>query len=137
VEPLVRDQKKAEILKPQIEEALRKHKDASALAKELNTLVTPLPDLILSEGNLTYVGQYVFLVGAAFGTPVGENTVVLIGTNGVYVIFVMTERTVNYPEDLMSKQIELRHRKVQTMAPEVEQELVRLGNVKDLRYKFS
>ncbi|MBR9860682.1 hypothetical protein GYB22_08015 [bacterium] len=136
IEPLVRDQKKAEKLRPQVEEAIAKAEGATALAKELNTVVTPVPDLNYRDGNIPYVGQDEKLVGAAFGTKIGERTDVLTGKNGVYVIFVEREAEIKFPDDLTEKQVELREQKTQTLAPAVEQALVDLGNVKDQRYKF-
>lgn len=136
IEQKVRNQKKAEQLKERFEKALETANDAESLAKELETVVTPVPAVIYSEGNLPYIGRDDYVVGAIFGTPAGKHSDVLIGETGVYVAFVSSYNNFEMPADLSNFRVQYTSGLNEMVDAQIEEALLDIGKVKDQRYKF-
>lgn len=135
VETLVRNEKKAEILKKKFEDAFEKTQDPEKLAKELGTIVSQIPAASFASGNLPYVGQDAIIVGTIFGTPVGKNSGIIIGKTGVAVVYTKSENQYDMP-NLVSKKQELNELARQQFTGQIDLMLLEKAKVKDLRYKF-
>jgi peptidyl-prolyl cis-trans isomerase D len=135
VEILVRNEKKGKILKEKFDAAFEKTQDPEKLAKELGTIVSEIPAASFASGNLPYVGQDPVLVGTIFGTLVGKNSGVVIGKTGVAVVYVKSENQFDMPK-LEDKKREMTDMNGQQYAGQIDQILLKIADVKDLRYKF-
>ncbi|MEY2924297.1 MAG: hypothetical protein RLZZ337_845 [Bacteroidota bacterium] len=135
VEALVRNEKKAEMLKEKFEAAFEKTQDPEKLAKELGTIVSQIPAASFASGNLPYVGQDPILVGTIFGTPVGKNSGVIVGKTGVAVVYTKSENQFDMP-NLVQKKEEMNELVGQQYAGQIDRILMEKAEVKDLRYKF-
>ena len=136
IEPKVIAQLKGEQLRPKMEEALKNSNNAKELADALNTVVTPVPNVTYESGNIPYIGADDKVLGALMGTAVGKHSEVLVGDNGVYVVYVDGQGQVDIPADLSLKQLELTEQLNRGTDVAIEQSLLKIGDVKDRRYKF-
>lgn len=136
VEPLVMNQKKAEILKKKIEEALKSATTAEELAQALETVVSPAPAANFTAGSIPYVGRDDQVVGAIFGVPVGQHSGVIEGTTGVYVVFVNNENQYELNTNIADLKMDLSNRLNTGVDASIEQALLKLGEVTDRRYRF-
>lgn len=135
VEPLVINQKKAEILRPKVQSAYDKNADAKAIAKELNVEAYDAIMVNFGTGTLPMVGPDDIIIGAATGTPKDGNSGVINSKNGVYVVFVNDYLPVENQD--IEKLLEMeRNNANNVFAGTATQALIKKGNVKDLRYRF-
>ena len=136
VEARVRNDLKAKQIYPKFTEALKSNKDAESLAKALETVVTLLPAVNYQEGNIPYVGRDNKVTGALFGTAAGKHSDVIIGEGGVYVVFVTSYNEYNLPQDVAKLKEEETANLNQMVDQNIEEALLKIGKVKDKRYKF-
>ena len=135
IEPLVKNEKKAEILTPKFKAALEKSTDPETIAKELGTIVSVVPAASMQSGNIPYIGQDFIVVGTIFGTPVGKRSEIVEGSSSVAIVYVNSENKYDIP-DLESKKIELNSNRSQVVQGEIGEALLKKSQVKDTRYKF-
>ncbi len=137
IEPKVIALKKAEILKAKIEDALASGAEsAEELSKALETVVTPVPAVTYNAGTLPYIGSDNLILGSILGTPIGKRSGIIIGDNGVYVAYVNSENEFELPSSIEGIKLEITSRMNADVEAEVENSLLEIGKVKDLRYKF-
>ena len=125
-----------DIAPPIYQEAYDNASSAEDLASALETQVTPIPVISFSSGSLPYVGFDNIMIGTVFGVPVGQNSGVVVGETGVYVVYVNNENQYEMPSDIGVKQMEITDMYNQGVDAEVEQSLLKLGDVQDQRYKY-
>lgn len=136
IEMVVRNQMKAEGIVKQFKEAMKSADNAEALAKALETVVTPIPNVLYSEGSLPYIGHDDKVVGALFGTEAGKHTDVIIGDQGVYVAWVNGYNEFKMPEDIDYVKANYNGVLNEGIDSKIERSLLEIGKVKDRRYKF-
>ena len=135
IESLVRNQKIADKIAPQMEEALESAKSADELATAMDVNTVPLPAVSFSGSGLPYIGQDGQVTGAVFGTPVGSHSNVIKGKNALAVVYV------NNDNESPSKDLEQIRSETTTLARQtaqglIKQALEKSANVTDQRYKF-
>lgn len=135
IESLVRNQKIADKIAPQMEEALESAKSADELATAMDVNTVPLPAVSFSGSGLPYIGQDGQVTGAVFGTPVGSHSDVIKGKNALAVVYV------NNDNESPSKDLEQIRSETTTLARQtaqglIKQALEKSANVTDQRYKF-
>ena len=135
IESLVRNQKIADKIAPQMEEALESAKSADELATAMDANTVPLPAVSFSGSGLPYIGQDGQVTGAVFGTPVGSHSNVIKGKNALAVVYV------NNDNESPSKDLEQIRSETTTLARQtaqglIKQALEKSANVTDQRYKF-
>ena len=135
IESLVRNQKIADKIAPQMEEALESAKSADELATAMDVNTVPLPAVRFSGSGLPYIGQDGQVTGAVFGTPVGSHSDVIKGKNALAVVYV------NNDNESPSKDLEQIRSETTTLARQtaqglIKQALEKSANVTDQRYKF-
>ena len=137
VEPIVLGLKKGEILKKKFEEAIASGAEsAEDLSKALETQVTPAPGVAYSSGSLPYIGSDDKVLGTIMGTAVGKRSEIIVGENGVYVVYVNNENEYELPANPDDYKAELSNSLNGDIEGDVERALLDIGKVKDLRYKF-
>ncbi len=80
VEPIVRNKKKAEMIKAKMKGTIE------AIAKANATTVQTATDLTIANPNIPNAGQEYKVVGMAFGTAANKTSETIDGNSGVYVI---------------------------------------------------
>ena len=81
IEPILKNKKKAEILKAKMKGA-----SLAAIAQSSKSSVQQALDITLENANLPNVGQEKKVVGTAFATPVNKISAPIEGNSGVYVV---------------------------------------------------
>ncbi len=80
VEPILRNKKKAEMIKAKMKGTLE------AMAKANATTIQTATDLTMANPSIPNAGQEYKVVGTAFGTAANKTSATIDGTSGVYVI---------------------------------------------------
>ncbi len=80
VEPILRNKKKAEMIKAKMTGSLEAIAKANASGVQIAT------DLTMQNASLPNAGQEFKVVGTAFSTPVNKSSAPIEGTNGMYVV---------------------------------------------------
>lgn len=135
VETFVMNEKKADILVPKFEEALKSNEDAESLAKAMETIVANAPAVSLSSGGLPIIGQDNTIIGTVLGTPVGKRSGVVKGDNAVAVVWVLSENQFEVP-DLNFAKDQVEQLYLQGLSTLTTTALEELAVVKDQRYRF-
>lgn len=86
IEPLVRREKKAEILKKRMQDALKESNDINAIAAKLETSVDPLQNITLSMLNIPNFGREPRVIGKIFAMEANQLSQPIAGDNAVYII---------------------------------------------------
>lgn len=98
VEPLVRREKKAEILVKRFEDALKETKDMQAIANKLSASVEEMSDLLFSSVNLPNYGREPKVVGEIFALDESQMSQPIAGEMAVY-LFRIDKYTVREPQE--------------------------------------
>jgi peptidyl-prolyl cis-trans isomerase D len=97
IEPLVRREKKAEILIDRMQEAAKGNNDLNAIAAKLETSVESMPDLMFNSLNLPNFGREPKIVGKIFSMDENQISEPVAGDLAVYILMV-DEFIVKEPE---------------------------------------
>lgn len=105
IEPLVRREKKAEILVKRLEEAAKGSDDLHAIASKVDATAEPLENVIFNSVNLPNFGREPKVIGKIFAMEEGQISKPIAGDLAVYLIkvegFILKEPE---PEDLQGIQ---------------------------------
>ena len=135
VERLVKNEMIADKLAPKMEAALAKTSTAEDLAKELGTIVSPIPAASFAGASLPYLGQDKKISGAIFGVPTGGHSNVIRGNAAVAVVFVVNENEyeagdLERAKEAMNQELKRSTQGVLNQALKTKAEIV------DQRYRF-
>ncbi|MFY0644089.1 MAG: SurA N-terminal domain-containing protein [Bacteroidia bacterium] len=136
IEPKVLAQLKGEQLRTKVEEALKTSSTAEELADALDAVVTPVPNMTYEGGSIPYIGADDKVLGTLMGTAVGKHSDIIIGNNGIYVVYVNNHGPLEMPSDISDKRREITELLNAGTDSNVETSLLKIGKVKDRRYKF-
>lgn len=98
IEPLVRREKKAEILVKRFEEAAKQENNMQAIATKLSASVEEMPDLLFSMVNLPNYGREPKVVGEIFTLDENQMSKPIAGEMAVY-LFRIEKYTVREPQE--------------------------------------
>jgi parvulin-like peptidyl-prolyl isomerase len=103
IEPIVRREKKAEILKQRLADAAKQTSDINEIAAKVQATVEPFEGLVFNSVNLPNFGREPQVVGKIFAMEAGQLSEPIAGEMAVYMIrveeFIPREFT---PDDLVS-----------------------------------
>ena len=135
VERLVKNEKIAETLVPKMEDALAKTNSAEELAKELGTIVSPIPAASFAGASLPYLGQDKKISGAIFGVPTGSHSEVIKGNAAVAVVYVVNENQYEVG-DLEQAKAGLTNEYKRSSQTVLNEALKTKADIVDQRYRF-
>ncbi|HSW68476.1 MAG TPA: peptidylprolyl isomerase, partial [Bacteroidales bacterium] len=105
IEPLVRREKKADILEARLSEQLATTNDLNAIAMQLQTTVDTLSGITFSSLNIPLFGRDPRIVGAIFALEKGQISEPVRGDIAVYILK-LHELTTRTPDDISLQGIE-------------------------------
>jgi peptidyl-prolyl cis-trans isomerase D len=138
IEPLVKNQKKGEMIRDKMVEAQKTAKTMEELALKLQTVSQPIEDQNFSTGNMPFVGADFRIIGVAFGLKEGVMSKPIIGTTGVSVVLIEKDNKVEAPKtglDSRRMMLELQNSKQQAETS-LADAMRKVAGIKDFRYKF-
>ncbi len=133
---LVIDEKKADKLKSQMNDAIKSSKTVDEIAGKLNTIAHPIKYLYFNASAVEFTGNDMALVGYVFGLNPKTISKPIVSKNGVHLFFVDEIKKPELPTSLKSRQDILYMQKKQQAYSLSYEALKKAGNVVDERYKY-
>lgn len=136
LEVKVRNEKKAELIVKQIEDAQKSAKTLEDLAAKLSTAVRNIPAQTFDNDNVSYIGVDYKVLGTLFGLEDGKRSEIVIGEQGVYIVERKGTNAIELPKDIAQYQSSL----VSELSNQSEASAINAlrtkAKIKDYRYKF-
>lgn len=133
---LVRNEKKAEILRKKFEEAKAGANTLQDIASKLGTNVLALPYQQFNTANVTSIGPAPTLLGYLYGTEANKISDPIKDKNGVYVFKIDAIEKANLPENLDQTKQQLLATLQNSADIKANDALKEVADIKDYRYKF-
>ncbi len=132
----VRKELEAARIKKQMEDAINKSTDLSAIANELNAEVQTATDVAYDNNFIANIGSEPKLVGAIFGLQENNKPFIVVGENGVFIV-VIQAFNVQEPNLTISQQVD---QMLQAYKNKVDRDIFKIlknsADVVDKRYLF-
>jgi peptidyl-prolyl cis-trans isomerase D len=135
VERFVKNEMIADKLVPKMEAALKNASSAEDLAKELETIVSPIPAASFAGASLPYLGQDKKISGSIFGVPTGGHSNVIRGDAAVAVVYVVNENKYE-PGDLVQAKEAMTQELKRSTQTVLNEALKTKADIVDQRYRF-
>jgi peptidyl-prolyl cis-trans isomerase D len=136
IRPLVINEKKAEKIKGQIADAMKKGDNIDKVAEALKAVAYPINSLNFNSPNISYTGNDMSLVGYAFGLKPKTLSRPIVSTTGVHLLYIDEIKKAELPASLKSRQDILYMQKKQQVISSTFEALKKACKVTDERYKF-
>jgi hypothetical protein len=133
---LVIDEKKAEKLKSQMNDAIKSSKTVDEIAVKLKTMAHPIQNLYFNAAAVEFAGNDMALVGYVFGLNPKTISKPIVSKNGVHLFFIDEIKKPELPTSLKSRQDILYMQKKQQAYSLSYEALKKAGDVVDERYKY-
>lgn len=138
VEPIVRNQKKAKMLKEKFDNALKSAKNVDALAAALKTTVTPINKVSQNASGFTLSNENIIL-GVICGQPIGKMSTVIEGNQNVAVVIIDKRDDVDFTKATnLTKtqgQMDMFFSNLQFLPRLLDAPMKKMAEIKDYRYK--
>ena len=118
-----------------MEAALKNASSAEDLAKELETIVSPIPAASFAGASLPYLGQDKKISGSIFGVPTGGHSNVIRGDAAVAVVYVVNENKYE-PGDLVQAKEAMTQELKRSTQTVLNEALKTKADIVDQRYRF-
>ncbi len=133
---LVLNEKKAEILKKQLDDATKKHKTMEDVAMAVKSVAQPFFNLNFYATNVQFAGNDPKLVGFVCGLKPNQISKPFVSSEGVHLILLEKIDVPELPKDLSSRKSIMYQQKKQQAYNSVFEALKKAADLKDERFKF-
>lgn len=133
---LVRNEKKAEILRKEFEDAMANANSLQAIAEKAKTNVLSLPYQQFNTTSVTSIGPAPTLLGYLYGSEANKIVGPIKDKNGVYVFKLEAKEIATPPEDLSQTKEQMLSTIVGASDVKANDALKEVAEIKDYRYKF-
>lgn len=133
---LVMNEKKAEILKKQLEDASKKSKTIENIAMAVKSIAQPFANVNFYANNVQFAGNDPKLVGFICGLKPNVLSKPFVTTFGVHLIYVEKIDKPELPKEVDSRKSMIYQQKKQQAYNSVFEALKKAADLKDERYKY-
>lgn len=130
------NEKKAEIITKQFNDAAAKGKSLEEIAQAVQSTVQPFFNINFYANSVQFAGNDTKLVGVVCGIKPKQISKPVVSNEGVHIFYVESTEKPELPKDLSSRKTAMFDQKKQQVYNMVFEALKKAANVKDERYKF-